>query len=973
MTIIDQYFEYFKKYSKKYGVKTAVLLESGSFFEIYGVDNLKEKIGNIKDITDILNITLSRKNKNILENNRKNSLMAGFPTGALSKFLPVLLSNKYTVVLIEQITPAPNPIREVTRILSPGTYINHIVNKDENNISSIYIEESITSAGKLNLLLGISTIDVSTGKCNVYEIINSPEYVYENMFQYIESNNPKELIIINGSSKINSMFPHRTIYNVECDKAKHKINYINSFLNKVYTDSGMLSGLEFIDLERQLYAAKSFIYLLNFAYEHNEKIIEKINKPDIWLSSDHLTLYNNTLYQLNIIGNDSNNLVSILDKTSTNMGKRLLRKHIVKPLLSNLSKYYDRIEQFIPYIKELESSLNNISDIERLSRKISLLTINPHEMYNFYLSLEYCKDLEKTCNTCNTCNASNASNAIYKFKNKSFNKLLKYCKDTFNFEKLSKYTLNQITESIFNPTIFPEVDNIQLEINEIFDYFKNDINELSLKIDEDYDSDIDTYIRLDFTERDGYFYITTKKRYKYIESDCYILKQQGSNVKIFSGKISKKSEKLTCLREKIKVINKECFIKTLEHIYSVFNVFIMDLIDDVSMIDYIKSNAKCAIEFNYKRPVIDESSDLIMKGLRHPIIERLQSGIEYIKNDIDFNKTGILLFGLNGVGKSSLMKAVGLSVIMAQAGMFVPCDSMIFKPFTKIFSRITGTDDIFKGQSSFTVEMEELRAILKYSDENSLVLGDEICRGTETISGLSIVTASVSELSKKKSKFIFATHLHKLEELVEDSNIKFCHLHVDVNNDEMIYHRKIKDGIGSSLYGLEVAKYLLDNDEFINNAFKIRNKIINKSNDLLSTKKSKYNSKLYMDKCQMCGSNECLDTHHIKFQELSDKNNYIEHIHQNDLSNLIALCKKCHNNLHKGEFNIEGYLFTNKGLKVKKNKIVSKRIKKYNEDQINIINSLKNNSIKYVIETLKTIHDIRISTPTIKKIWNGDY
>ena len=973
MTIVEQYFEYYKTFSKKYGEKTVILMEVGSFFEIYGVDNSKEKIGNIKEITDILNITLSRKNKTITENNRKNSLMAGFPSPALSKFLPVLLNNKYTVVLVEQTTPSPEPKREVTKILSPGTYINQISNKDENNISSIYIEESLCSkTGKLNLLLGLSTIDVSTGKCNVCEIINSPEYIYENMFQYIESNNPKELIIISNSSKIKSMFPHRTTYNIEPDNKKNKINYINTFLNKIY-DSGMLSALEFIDLERKLYAAKSFIYLLNFAYEHNEKIIEKIDKPEIWLSTNHLTLYNNTLYQLNIVGDDSNNLVSILDKTSTNMGKRLLRRSIVKPMLTGLSKYYDMIEQFTPHIKDIELSLNNISDIERLNRKINLQTINPHELYNFYLSLEYCNELAKTCNN------------FYNFKNKSFKKILKYFKNTFDFESLSKYTMNQIAESIFNPNVFPEVDSIQNEINNGFDYFKQDIDKLSLKIDEDYDSDTDTYIRLDYTERDGYFYVTTKKRYKLlnklIESNEYKLKPQGSNFKLFSDKITTQSDKLVLLKEKIKVINKECFTKTLERIYKKFNIFIKDLIEDISIIDYTKSNAKCAIEYNYKRPIVDEKSSLIMKGLRHPIIERLQSGIEYVKNDIDFDKSGILLFGLNGVGKSSLMKAVGLSVIMAQAGMFVPCDTMIFKPFTKIFSRITGTDNIFKGQSSFTVEMEELRAILKYSDENSLVLGDEICRGTETVSGLSIVTASVSELSKKKSKFIFATHLHKLEELVEDSNIRFCYLHVEVNNNEMIYHRKIKDGIGSSLYGLEVAKYLLDNNDFIKNAFKIRNKIINKNNDLLSTNVSRYNSKLYIDKCQMCGSINSLDTHHIKFQEMADDNQYIEHIHQNDLSNLIVLCKECHQNLHNGKFNIEGYLFTNNGLKVKKNKTKSKRNKKYNEQQIKIINSFKNGdsvgsarkSMKYIIETLKTSHNIRISPTTIKKIWNNNY
>ena len=556
------------------------------------------------------------------------------------------------------------------------------------------------------------------------------------------------------------------------------------------------------------------------------------------------------------------------------------------------------------------------------------------------------------------------------------NEFILYTENTFKMEELNKFVLTDIQTSIFQPNIFPEIDKIQNDINNILKYFQDDIQKLTtilikkskMKIKND-------PIRLDYNDKDGYHYVITKKRFVLIKSTGeWTTKPIGSNFKLTSNETTKRSNKLIVLREKIKHMNRKAFIVILENIFATFDNIMNSVIDHIGIIDYLKSNARCAIEYKYSQPVLksNDKSSLNIKALRHPIIERLDTGIEYVPNDISFDdKSGLLLFGLNGVGKSSLMKAVGLAVIMAQAGMYVPCELMELTPFTKIFTRISGDDNIFKGKSSFTVEMEELRAILKYADGNSLVLGDEICRGTETISALSIVSASVLDLSKRDVKFIFATHLHKLNELIVDDNVKFGHLHVENRVidgvERLIYHRTLKDGIGSSLYGLEVAKFLLDSPDFIKDALKIRNKIINKA-ELQTTKTSHYNSKLYVDCCRICGSREMLDTHHIKFQETADEDGFIGHMHKNDLSNLIILCKKCHQALHNGLFNVEkesGHV-----------KIIDKKVskkKKYSEEDVKIINSLKGNKMTYVLETLKTLHKIKTSRNTVRKIWKGEY
>ena len=188
------------------------------------------------------------------------------------------------------------------------------------------------------------------------------------------------------------------------------------------------------------------------------------------------------------------------------------------------------------------------------------------------------------------------------------------------------------------------------------------------------------------------------------------------------------------------------------------------------MLDVLLSKAYVAKKYKYCRPTIDmsrERSFLNAENMRHPLIEHLQTNEIYVPNDISLgeNTRGTLLFGTNAVGKSSLIRSMGISIILAQSGMFVPCSSFLYKPYTRLFTRILGNDNIFKGLSTFAVEMSELRTILKMADENSLILGDELCSGTETTSALKIFGAGTIQLHERKSSFIFATHFHEITKM----------------------------------------------------------------------------------------------------------------------------------------------------------------------------------------------------------------
>jgi DNA mismatch repair protein MutS len=337
--------------------------------------------------------------------------------------------------------------------------------------------------------------------------------------------------------------------------------------------------------------------------------------------------------------------------------------------------------------------------------------------------------------------------------------------------------------------------------------------------------------------------------------------------------------------------------------------------DFVTYLDVIYNKATIANKYNYCRPIIDnnaENSFVNASNLRHCIIEQIQQDEElYVANDISLgssNVDGMLLYGTNAVGKTSLIRSLGIAVVMAQAGLFVPCSSFVFKPYEYIFTRILGNDNIFKGLSTFAVEMSELRTILRLCNENSLILGDELCSGTEIVSAISIFVAGVQHLSSVKSSFIFATHLHEIvdyDEIKEmlENNLVLKHLEVVYNKEQdlLIYDRKLKDGPGNSLYGLEVCKSLSLADDFIESAYKIRNKYHNVEHG--EYKKSHFNAKKIVSMCEQCGNKIATEVHHLQHQQEANekgiikKNNMI--FHKNKKANLASLCTECHDNFHK--------------------------------------------------------------------------
>jgi DNA mismatch repair protein MutS len=347
----------------------------------------------------------------------------------------------------------------------------------------------------------------------------------------------------------------------------------------------------------------------------------------------------------------------------------------------------------------------------------------------------------------------------------------------------------------------------------------------------------------------------------------------------------------------------------------------------------------------------DRGSYVKFKELRHPLIERINKETEYIPNDMELgninNSNGVLLYGLNSSGKTSHMKAIGCSVILAQMGYFVPAKEFIFEPYMALYARITGNDNILKGQSSYDLELDELNAIFtrinsaKDAGLRTLVIGDEICRGTEIISAISIVASTIVSLAASSTSFIFATHFHEVAklDLIKDlPNVKTFHLKAEYDSVKkcIVYERKLLPGNGPEDYGLLVAEHKIKgNKNFIKYAEQVKNKLMYNFNNGASLNnltpdvvlsninmtKGNYNKSLIKSACDICkkipkGDEKELEVHHINFQKDCNKEGYIlgkEYLHKNHLSNLVVLCRKCHNSVHQGEIKIMGYDDTTDG------------------------------------------------------------
>jgi len=933
--IIDEYLDYTKTYKEKYGERCIVLMQVGSFFEIYTItDNITDN--EVFIIADLCSIQTSRKNKAISEVSRANPIMAGFPLHSISKFTQILLNNNYTIVLVEQVTEPPNPKREVTEILSPGANIN-ICNKQSNYMMVIFYE--IINGF---VIAGISGIDLSTGKTFVYEVGSTkqdPEFAHDEIFRFISTYNPIELVILSARLKdedkksiLKKLNINKILVHYKWENCKY-INFFNSIINQkeildkaFFVKKGLISIIELLNLERFTIARVAFCCLLQFAYEHNSDIIKELQEPEIFENNKNMTIEYNSAVQLNILRLYQNDkpLIDILNKCITAFGSRAFKDKLLLPMtnIDKIKKSYDDIDIMLKnkIFQNIRKYLSNIVDLERMKRKMILNKMPPLDWVVFNESLDSAVKIY---------NELNINDANIKLKD--ITNIISYINDIIDIDKASKYNLADKSNlgNFFKHGINHEIDELVTKSEEYYKIIENYVEEINKLGTND-----NTFCKIYNNDREGYYIIMTKKRYETASKQNKKLMSSfntksmatSQNYKIINNEITNASNNIISYNDKISQLVLISYTKFINEFIANNNEKLDNIIKYLTRVDIASCCAKNAYEYCYVRPDINtektqrESSFISMKNMRHPIIERIQDDVEYVGNDLELNQDGILLYGINASGKSSFMKAIGLNIIMAQAGMYVAAESMSYYPYNSIFTRISGMDNIYKGMSSFTVEMTELRNILQRCDKYSLVIGDEICCGTESISGISIVASGIDTLIKKRSCFIFASHLHELTEItciskhIKDKSLSVKHIRITIDDkNRIIYDRKLQDGQGSKIYGIEVCKSLDMPLDFMKNAEKIRKEVEGINKDIVKNRKSRYNSNVIVDKCKIC-DNVAEETHHIVYQEKANDDGYLSSYHKNSKHNLVALCKECHRKEHNGELKIKGYITTSEGV-----------------------------------------------------------
>jgi DNA mismatch repair protein MutS len=951
--MLEDYLEYTKVYKEKYGDKCVVLMQVGSFFEIYTIyPNTDASLNNdVYIIAELCGIQTSRKNKAIAEISIANPVMAGFPLASLPKFRDKILASNYTIVLVEQVSEPPNPERKVTEIISPGTNVN-IVNKRSNYIMVVYYEVI-----EGYIIAGISGIDLSTGKTFVYEVSSikdDPEFANDEVFRYISTYNPSELIIV--SEAIGEDYKKRILKNLNInnirvhykwDTYEHlaffsNINKQRDILEKVFAiKKGFLSIIEILNLEKYNNARFSLCCLLEFAYEHNADIVKGLEEvPEVFEMNKNMTIEFNSAIQLNVLGlyQGDQPLIEILNRCSTAFGYRTFKERLLQPMIDTvrIEQAYDDVDMLLENNTYLivRKHLSAIMDLERLKRKMKTNKIAPHDWVSFHDALQSTKEIQKLVAFADATSDVDVDSSV------DVDSVISQFIDVIDLEEAGKYNLTNLQDkssciNFFKKGIYPDIDGLYEKYNKSFEII-NAACENITQVGGDNDS---TVCKVENNNRDGYYLTITKKRYENALKnkrelmntfEKKPLSSSSTTYKLTNATIIKESNAIAEYSQQISQLvlshYKEFVIQFIANVAETYDAIVKYLI----RVDIAANSAKNAFDYCYARPVIDceatsgKSSFIEATHLRHPIIERIQDDFQYVGNNISLHQNGILLYGINASGKSSFMKAVGLNIIMAQAGMFVSASSFTYYPYHSIFTRISGLDNIYKGMSSFTVEMTELRNILRRCNKYSLVIGDEICCGTESISALSIVASGIDTLIQNGASFIFASHLHELTKLASiKGNISKSKLfvkHIRITFDEqntIIYDRVIQEGQGSTNYGIDVCRTLDMPIDFMKNAELNRKEVEGMNSTIVNKKSSRYNSKIIIDTCNICNKNKAEETHHIVYQQSADKDGFIKNaFHKNAKHNLVAICKECHHKEHTGQIKIECWISSSIGRKL---------------------------------------------------------
>ena len=756
---------------------TILLFRVGDFYETFGEDAILA--------SKILGIVLTKRGAG----SSSEVELAGFPHHSIENYLPKLVKAGNRVAVCDQLEDPKLTKkivkRGVTEIITPGIAINDGVldQKKNNYLASVHIEKNE---------FGISFLDVSTGDFYV------SQGDLKLIDQLISNFSPNEILVSKPSK--NKFFELiGNSYNVyPLDDWVYDNSYSeNKLLDHFNTKS--LKGFGVEDIKLGTVAAGSIIHYLDDTEHNNLTHISTLQRifPESYVWMDRFTMKNLELFNSNSI--NGFNLSNTIDETITSMGSRKLKSWIAFPLIDKKEiKKRQEIVQSIMSDDEisrlLDINLNNISDIERLMSKIATYKVSPRELVNLKSSLENV-DLIKD------------SLLVYSGVLKNYGKSLPNSNSIIG--AISKTLKDDSPVSILkgdfiNDGFSKDLDGLR-EIRSSGKEYLNQILERETK-----KTNIPS-LKISFNNVFGY-YIEVRNTHKDKVPEDWIRKQTLVNAERYiTQELKEYEEKIINADEKIKDLELKLFLKLLDKLQD--SLLKLKLVSDkISVIDILNSFSKRAVRYKYCCPKITSTKKIEIIAGRHPVIEaNLPAGERYVPNDIflDTDQQIIMITGPNMSGKSAILRQTALITILAQIGSFVPAQEMTFSIVDRIFTRVGASDNISMGESTFMVEMNETASILNNLTGNSLILLDEIGRGTSTYDGISIAWAIAEFLHENKLKphVLFATHYHDLNEMESIyKGIRNFNVSVKETKDDVIFLRKLVKGGSNHSFGIHVAK-----------------------------------------------------------------------------------------------------------------------------------------------------------------------
>ncbi len=764
---------------------TILLFRVGDFFETFEDD--------AKLTSKILGITLTKRSNGAAG----DTPLAGFPHHAIDNYLPKLVRAGYRVAVCEQ---AENPKfakgivkREVVEVVTPGvTLSDKLLDHKKNNY--------LLSISIIDETCGLSFCDISTGEFYVFEI------PLAQLGEQIESINPSEFLIPKRDKEFLGKLIERINPAIRVTKLEDWI-FNFDFANEVIKNHFKTVTLKGFGIEKFNAGIIAAGAVLNYLNDTQRVNLSHLNKISLYNPSKYMVLDFSTKRNLEITysmsdGGREGSLISILDKTQTAMGGRLLKKWISAPLrdLDSITKRHNSVEELLKnkkVRKDLNDNLSEVSDFERLISRICTGRATPREVVAVKLSLKKIPAIKKLLNELNASTLQNITVQLDPLEN-----IVEKISDAIIDSPPAAVNEGGIIKNGFSPEL-DELRDVSLHGKEwIAKLQQNERERTGIPS-----------LKVNFNNVFGY-YIDISNTHKSKIPENYIRKQTLVNSERYiTPELKEYEDKILNAQEKINELEQQLF-NEIRAVVANETETIQKNARVIGMLDCLNSFAQCAEEYNYVKPIVDLSDKINIVQGRHPVVERiLEPGNKFTPNDTLLDNDDqqiILLTGPNMAGKSVYLRQVGLIVLLAQIGCFVPAQEASIGIVDRIFTRVGASDNITAGESTFLVEMQEAANILNNATKKSLILLDEIGRGTSTFDGISIawsITEYLHENTDLSAKTLFATHYHELNEMAElFPKIKNYKVEVREYDDKVVFLHKVNPGRADHSYGIQVAQ-----------------------------------------------------------------------------------------------------------------------------------------------------------------------